>query len=86
MLKELERFYTDYCGEIRKEADALRGEQMPPVTEELFAIYEKDHQDRLPILPEDTQKRTGAAGAHRCQTGHVRRNLENLSLQSVNDS
>ncbi len=40
MLKELERFYTDYCGEIRKEADALRGEQMPPVTEELFAIYE----------------------------------------------
>ena len=40
MLAELERFYADYCSSIRREADALRGEQMPPVTEELFAIYE----------------------------------------------
>ena len=40
MLAELERFYADYCSSIRREADALRGEKMPAVTEELFAIYE----------------------------------------------
>lgn len=40
MLAELERFYADYCSSIRREADALRGEKVPAVTEELFAIYE----------------------------------------------
>ncbi len=40
MLAELEQFYADYCSSIREEADTLRGEKMPPITEELFAIYE----------------------------------------------
>ena len=40
MLQELERFYEEYCGSIRREADALRSEKMPKPTEELFAIYE----------------------------------------------
>lgn len=40
MLQELERFYEDYCDSIRKEADAMRAEKMPEITEELFAVYE----------------------------------------------
>lgn len=40
MLQELERFYEEYCGSIRREAEALRSEKMPEPTEELFAIYE----------------------------------------------
>lgn len=40
MLRELEEFYGDYCESIRREADMLRAEPMPVITEELFAIYE----------------------------------------------
>lgn len=40
MLRELERFYADYCKSICEEADILRAEEMPAITEELFAIYE----------------------------------------------
>lgn len=40
MLAELERYYADYCRAIREEADALRDEKMPSITEKLFAIYE----------------------------------------------
>ncbi len=40
MLAELERYYADYCRSIREEADALRDEKMPSITEKLFAIYE----------------------------------------------
>lgn len=40
MIQELERFYEGYCESIRKEADILRAEEMPEITEELFAIYE----------------------------------------------
>ncbi len=40
MLQELERFYDDYCKSICVEADILRAEEMPAITEELFAIYE----------------------------------------------
>ncbi len=39
MLRELELYYEDYCGSIRREAEALRGEEMPELSEELFAIY-----------------------------------------------
>lgn len=41
MLRELELYYEDYCGSIRREAEALRGEEMPELSEELFAIYEQ---------------------------------------------
>lgn len=40
MLRKLECYYEDYCESIRKEADILREERMPEITEELFAIYE----------------------------------------------
>ncbi len=40
MLRALEKFYEDYCESIRREADILRAEPMPVITEELFAIYE----------------------------------------------
>ena len=40
MLQELERFYEEYCGSIRREAKALQEEKMPEPTEELFAVYE----------------------------------------------
>ncbi len=40
MLRELERYYEDYCTSIRQEAEKLRSEEMPEPTEELFAIYE----------------------------------------------
>ena len=40
MLRELERYYEDYCESIRQEAEKLRAEEMPEPTEDLFAIYE----------------------------------------------
>lgn len=40
MLRELEEFYEKYCESIREEADQLRTEEMPAISEELFAIYE----------------------------------------------
>ena len=40
MLQELERFYEEYCGSIRREAKALQEEKMPEPTEDLFAVYE----------------------------------------------
>ena len=40
MLRELEEFYQKYCESIREEADQLRTEEMPAISEELFAIYE----------------------------------------------
>lgn len=41
MLRELERYYEMYCGSIRREAEALRAEEMPRLSEDLFAIYEE---------------------------------------------
>jgi len=40
MIQNLECFYEGYCESIRKEADMLRVERMPEITEELFAVYE----------------------------------------------
>lgn len=40
MLRELEQFYENYCENIREEADRLRAEEMPEITERLFAVYE----------------------------------------------
>ncbi len=38
--QELKQFLQDYCESIRQEADRLRDQEMPPITEELFAIFE----------------------------------------------
>ena len=38
--QELTQYLQDYCESIRQEADRLRDQEMPPITEELFAIFE----------------------------------------------
>lgn len=40
MRQELSRFLQDYCESIRQEAELLRDQKMPGITEELFAIFE----------------------------------------------
>ncbi|MDO5425490.1 MAG: heparinase II/III family protein [Eubacteriales bacterium] len=41
MREQLEHFLKQYESEIRTAADAMRGEPLPPLTEELFALYEQ---------------------------------------------